>query len=242
MTTSIEDLSQLLGVSESTTRRDLVALSEAGELVRVLGGAAPKARTEYSWQQKADAHASEKRAIAQFVADHLVRPGDVVFIDSGTTPAAVARALADRDDITLIVAGLAALLEVSESAAKVLVLGGRLRRPSASFLGEGALLMLDLITPDVAFLGTDFVDPTHGANYHDLEQAVFKTRVMRESLRSWLVVDHTKLDGEPPFSMWAPLSSSTGIVTVAAPHDRVQPRIDALREKGHEVHVCPRSV
>ena len=234
--TSVHDLLAHFDVSEATLRRDLAALSEAGELVRVYGGAAPAHRSEFSWREKALEAAEAKRRIAEFAARELVASGDMVFIDAGTTPAAVARALRDREDVTLVIAGLAALLEVAEGNSRVVVLGGRLRRPSASFLGSAADLLLDLVTPDVAFLGTDYLDPVLGANYPDLEQAAFKSRVIGRSQRSWLVVDESKFPGPAPFGHWARLDARTGIVTTTPSDPAGQAALDAFVGAGHVVH------
>lgn len=239
--TSIHDLTEHFGVSEATLRRDLVALSASGSLVRVYGGAAPARRVESTWREKANSHAESKLRIAQFAASELVFPGDIVLIDSGTTPAAVARKLADREDITVIVAGLAALLELAEGKADVLVLGGRFRRTSASFLGLAAYHLLDLIAPDVAFLGTDYLDPASGANFPDLEQAIFKSRVIARSARSWMVVDESKLVGSAPFRHWVRVEPPTGIVTVSPVGAQAGQVIDAFRHAGCTVHAVPPS-
>lgn len=235
--TTLTELVDHFGVSTATMRRDLAALSESGDLVRVYGGAAPARRAETTWREKATSHAASKSRIAQFAASELVHPGDVVFIDAGTTPAAVARQLADRDDITVVVAGLAALLELVDGSPEILVLGGRLRRTSASFLGQAADHLLDLVTPDVAFLGTDHLDPELGANYPDLAQALFKSRVVTRSRASWLVVDESKLGGEPPFRHWLPLSPSLGVVTIDTA--AAEPTLTQLRESGCIVHALP---
>ncbi len=236
---SVHALTALFGVSESTLRRDLDALSQSGELIRTYGGATPAHQIEFSWHEKEQTNAQAKIQIARFAATSLVGSGDVVFIDAGTTPATVARQLAERDDITVVVGGLAALLELADARCPVIVLGGRLRRPSASFLGYIAGRTLDLVRPDVAFLGADHVDPSHGANCADIEQAAFKTTVLERSVRSWFVVDSDKLSGPPPFAHWARPSPRTGVVT-SRPADHAQEaRIAALRASGMEVHIAP---
>ena len=236
---SIHDLIEHFGVSEATLRRDLAALSETGDLLRVYGGAAPARKVESTWREKATSYAASKLRIAQFAAAELVSPGDIVFIDSGTTPAAVARQLADRDDITVVVAGLAALLELADGNVNVLVLGGRLRRTSASFLGQAADHLLDLISPDVAFLGTDYLTPGPGANYPDLEQAIFKSRVIARSARSWLVVDESKFEGSAPFRHWVRVEPPTGIVTIATSSPAGHRALEGFRRAGCIVHAVP---
>lgn len=233
---SIRELTEHFGVSEATLRRDITALSESGDLLRVYGGAAPARKTETTWREKAANNGPSKRLIAKFSAAELVNPGDVVFIDAGTTPAAVGRELADRADITIVAAGLAGLLEVTEGKARVIVLGGQFRPTSASFLGPIADHLMDFLTPDVAFLGTDHLDPGYGANYPDPEQALFKNRVMGRANRNWLVVDETKFEGPAPFRHWAPLSRTTGIVTVLPAEEKSREAVEEFSRLGHPVH------
>ena len=233
---AFRDMQGHFDVSEATLRRDLAALSESGKLVRVYGGAVPARGVESTWREKAASHAESKVRIAQFAASELVVPGDIVFIDAGTTPAAVARQLAARTDITIVVAGLASLLELADGKVEVIVLGGRLRRRSASFLGQAADHLLDLIAPDVAFLGTDFLDPANGANFPDLEQAIFKSRVIARSARSWFVADESKFGLSAPFRHWTRIEPPTGIVTMATTDDHEHRAIKAFRQSGSTVH------
>ncbi|MFT3875726.1 MAG: DeoR/GlpR family DNA-binding transcription regulator [Propioniciclava sp.] len=234
---SLHELQDRFDVSEATLRRDLAALSKDGKLVRVYGGVAPGRPAETTWREKAAAHADSKMRIAQFVASELISPGDVVFIDSGTTPAAVARQLAHREDVTVVVAGLAALLELADGAPNVIVLGGRFRRRSASFLGQAADLLLDMVSPDVAILGTDMLDPHLGANYPELGQAIFKARVIGRSTTSWFVGDESKIGHPPPFRHWTPIKAPAGIVTVRPSHQAGLDAIEAFRGAGVGVHV-----
>ncbi len=233
---SLHDLQEEFGVSAATLRRDLAALSDSGELVRVYGGVAPARRAESTWREKAASFAESKVKIARFAAAELIKPGDIVFIDAGTTPAAIARQLAMREDITVVVAGLASLLELADGTVTVVVLGGRFRRRSASFLGQASDHLLDLISPDVAFLGTDFLDPEMGANFPELEQALFKLRVIARSTQSWFVADESKLRGSAPFRHWTPILPPTGIVTMAGQGEQEQATIEAFRRRGCLVH------
>ena len=236
---TIGELREHFGVSEATLRRDLAALSDSGKLVRVYGGAAPARAVETTWREKAARNAEAKVRIAQFAATELVDTGDIVYIDAGTTPAAVARQLAARNDITIVVAGLASLLELADGDVNVIVLGGRFRRTSASFLGQAADHLLDLVTPDVAFLGTDFLSPEFGANFPDLEQAIFKSRIISRSTRSWFVADQSKLSGPAPFRHWAKIQPPTGIVTTTPLEDQGRQAVSGFRDLGCTVHELP---
>jgi len=234
---TIDELIEQFDVSPATVRRDLTELSQSHKIVRVYGGATVPAVTEYSWREKAARSAQAKAGIGQYCATKLVHPGDTVFIDSGTTPAAVARALAARSDVTVMVGGLAGLIELSETGPQVIVLGGILRRRSASFLGQLPNYTLDHVYPDVAFLGAETIEFGKGANYPDLEQAIFKSRVIERCDRCWLVADDSKLRQTGRFKHWTAVEPPTGIVTNASDNPEVLERVRLFREAGCPVHV-----
>lgn len=85
---TVPEIKDVLGVSESTIRRDLNALDKAGRLTKVFGGAVSSdgtfTGTEPSVAQKMELQQEEKRRIAQFAAG-LIQPDDFVYLDAGTT-------------------------------------------------------------------------------------------------------------------------------------------------------------
>ncbi len=233
---SIEELADLYQVSPSTIRRDLRSMADTGDLVRTYGGAAPTARSEFGWNRKSMEFASQKAAIANFARDNLIEPTDVLFLDSGTTSAEVARKIASWPELTVIVGGLSALIALADGEPEVHVLGGRLRRPSASFLGINAIMESEAIQPDIAILGCESVDPQRGINCADFEQSKFKALMMENAKQTWIVVDESKLRGEARFAFWAPLSSTTGFIVPHTRDTKVRETVAELRSKGHVVH------
>ena len=92
---STEDLARQLGVSAETVRRDLVKLEQGGQIRRVHGGASRASGfrgTEATFSERAEAGAAAKQRIAALAAA-LVRPGQTLSFDVGTTALAVAKAL-----------------------------------------------------------------------------------------------------------------------------------------------------
>ncbi|MCZ0975977.1 hypothetical protein O1L55_41360 [Streptomyces albulus] len=86
----------------------------------------------------------------------------MVLLDAGTTVARLAHELRARTDITVVTNGLSTLVELADAEVEVVVLGGRLRRPNESLLGTRTDQALRGITPDLAFLGVDGLDPRRG--------------------------------------------------------------------------------
>lgn len=213
---SVHELAARFGVSLSTVRRDLAALADLGRIMRTYGGAVDSRGVERSWHDKERTERPEKAAIAG-VAAALVRPGDVVLLDAGTTVAGVARELRHRTDITIVTNGLSSLLELADGSVDVEVLGGRLRRPNEALLGTRTEQALRRITPDMAFLGVDGLDPVRGINCPDFEQAALKEAMAEGARAVWVLADHTKLAGPPSFPYWAGMPAGTGLISGAGP-------------------------
>ncbi|UQA97246.1 DeoR/GlpR family DNA-binding transcription regulator [Streptomyces halobius] len=209
---SVHDLAAEFDVSLSTIRRDLAALADAGRIRRTYGGAVDHRAVERSWHDKKHVRRTEKHAIARAAAG-LVRSGDVVLLDAGTTVARLAHALRDRTDVTVVTNGLSTLVELADAEVDVVVLGGRLRRPNESLLGTRTEQALRRLTPDVAFLGVDGLDPVRGINCPDHEQAALKESMAGCARACWVLADHSKLAGGGGFPYWAAVPAGTGLIS-----------------------------
>ena len=107
---SVEELSAQFGVTASTIRRDLSLLTSQGLIARTYGGAiALQRRGESSLRQRALEGRDAKRAIALWAA-HQVQPGETILLDAGTTVGAMGEFLCDVPDLTVVTAGLTALV------------------------------------------------------------------------------------------------------------------------------------
>lgn len=212
---SVHDLAAEFDVSLSTIRRDLATLAGRGRIMRTYGGAVGHHPAERSWHDKERAQRPEKDAIAR-VAATLVQSGDVVLLDAGTTVARLAHHLRDRADVTIVTNGLSTLLELADAEVDVIVLGGRLRRPNESLLGTRTEQALRRLTPDIAFLGVDGLDPRRGVNCPDYEQAALKEAMAESARATWVLADHSKLAEPAGFPFWATMPAGTGLVTGAA--------------------------
>ncbi|MDT0454663.1 DeoR/GlpR family DNA-binding transcription regulator [Streptomyces sp. DSM 41527] len=215
---SVHDLAAEFDVSLSTVRRDLATLAALGRITRTYGGAVDHRAVERSWHDKEGEQRGEKAALARTAAA-LVRPGDVVLLDAGTTVARLAHELRERADLTIVTNGLSALVELADAEVEVVVLGGRLRRPNESLLGTRTDQALRRLTPDIAFLGVDGLDPRRGINCPDPEQAALKETMAECARAAWVLADHSKLggggSGGAGFPYWAAMPAGTGLISGA---------------------------
>ena len=100
---SINELTEILGVSHMTIRRDVSKLEEQGLLVSVSGGvrAVSRLATEPSHLVKSTLQSEEKQAIGALAASHIAK-NSCIYLDAGTTTLALARAILDRDDLQVV--------------------------------------------------------------------------------------------------------------------------------------------
>lgn len=132
----VSELSTRFGVSAVTIRKDLENLERRSMLRRIRGGALVSQRSDegaFEFRQRVAPKA--KRAIARRAAE-LVRPGDVIAMDSSTTCFYLAEELVDVTPLTVVTNGLrASAYLLSHSSATVIMPGGVLRRASESMVG-----------------------------------------------------------------------------------------------------------
>jgi DeoR/GlpR family transcriptional regulator of sugar metabolism len=169
---SIAGLSNELGVSGMTVRRDLDALDKRGLLTRTHGGAVPLGTVaksavfdeeEPAFEQRLRVKPTEKSAIAQAAAD-LVGAGESVGLDVGTSILMLARLLAPRRDLRIFTNSLRVGMTVAEGNSSVHILGGQVRGPEYSTVGSAAVESLKSHFLDRVFIGVSGID---GDGFYD---------------------------------------------------------------------------
>jgi DeoR/GlpR family transcriptional regulator of sugar metabolism len=223
----IGELAQLFGVTEPTVRKDLSALQERGLLKRTYGGAlALRPIVERELAGREGTNQAAKAAIARACLD-LLRDGDSVFLDSGTTVDAIARALAAQSDGPRL-SVLTNALGVAHALADVpgidcVLLGGQLRRVDGSVVGALALDNLQRFTFSVAFIGVSGLSEL-GVSVGSVSEAAVKRAVIERARRVVLPVDHTKV-GATDFARVADLDEIDVVVM-----DETTPAVTELCE------------
>ncbi len=231
----IADLVGHFGVSAVTARADLDALSSAGSVVRCHGGAvrALEPTRDYPVTFKAAIHRPEKLRIGQAAA-RLVRAGETIILDSGTTTLEIARRLKAMGlrGVTVITNALNIAAELSDAAGVTLIMvGGIYRQISASFVGPQAEAMLHELHADRFFLAVDGLDAEFGPTTPDILEAQLNGRMMEVAKETVVVSDSSKL-GRRSLSRIGPIEKIARVITdKRAPEECVR----QLRAKGIEV-------
>ncbi len=198
----VSSLSEMLGVSEVTIRRDLEDMESRGLLERTHGGAlaAQRMRTELAYFEAVTRNQSEKRRIGRAAAA-MVLPGDTVFMNGGTTTLEVFRGL--RPIETKIVTNHVGMaLEAADADIEVILAGGEYRPPSNSCVGPFAADALRKVYASRTFLGVEGLSRRAGLTTPAAPEAEIAA-LMIEQTRGQIVVvaDHTKLGTVADFAI-----------------------------------------
>lgn len=218
---TVAELSEVFRVSEATVRRDLKELEEANRIRRTHGGAIPRERVgfELSIQEKKDQFALEKQRIAEKAVE-LIRDGETILLDSGTTTHQLARMLGRFSRLTVVTNSNHILQELQGMEHLELIsTGGMLRRGIESMVGPIAEQTLGMIKVDKTFLGTNALDPEEGISTPHLLEAQVKKAMIRAAKEVVLLCDRSKIS-RVSFAKVAPLSSVDILITDSkAPSD-----------------------
>ncbi|SBS70538.1 Regulatory protein DeoR [uncultured Microbacterium sp.] len=236
---AVVDLAERFGVTTETVRRDLGLLEHRGVLQRVHGGAVVPLRTstvEPSLAERSERRSAAKEAIARRALDALVPGATVsVYLDAGTTTAAVARLLADRHpELPLEVVTHAMTighLLAGAGGVNLTAIGGRVRGLTAAAVGAQTVAAIEHLRPDIAFIGANGVSADFGVSTPDPDEAAVKRAVVASARRVILVADADKLDADLLVS-FAGLDEIDVLVTDAPPSAALAAALD---EAGTEV-------
>lgn len=212
----VSDASDELGVSVVTVRSDLNALEASGALQRVHGGAVALGGTELPIERALQSSADEKRQIA-YAAAAMVRAGESILLDVGSTTAALARALVARDDlrdVTVITNGLTIALELEPAIPRfrVVVTGGTLRPLQHSLVAPLAGVLLEHVHADRAFIGCNGVHAQEGVTNINLPEAEVKRAMVAAATHAVVVADGSKIGGVQ-LGRIAPLGAFDAVIT-----------------------------
>jgi DeoR family transcriptional regulator of aga operon len=229
----VRDLAKRFRTSLITIRKDLESLHHQGLLERTHGGALPirtGALQDQTLHEKERLHKQEKLRIAA-AAVKMIRPGQVIILDSGTTTTAIARGCRQIRNLTIITNATNIAAELEGSNVEVILTGGTLRKNSFSLVGPLAEESMHKLSADMLFLAVDGFDVGYGLTTpNQLEARV--NRAMSEAARRTIVVCDASKFGRRSLSLIMPVSAVHETIT-----DKDIPRHDlkALREAEVEV-------
>jgi len=216
---SVTEIGKRLAVSAVTIRSTLNTLSDKGVIVRTWGGATP--------------NQDVKAKIAAAAAD-LVRDGDAVMVEAGTTTSMIGRFLFGRRDVHVVTNSLLFTpYGRANPALKLTVVGGSFQAVTESLVGPIALRELDEFHVTLAFVGTDGFSLDHGATTHLVEGAEIVRKMASRAEKTILLADSSKY-GRAGFARVLGLEE---ISLVISDTDLPQSAVEELREAGVELRL-----
>lgn len=223
-----------LDVSEDTIRRDLRELAREGLLQRVHGGALPASPAMGDFAARQHIAMDDKSAIGRAAA-HLIQPGQVVFIDGGTTSAQLVQHLPRDLRATVITHSPSVAVGLStHPGIDVIMLGGRLFRHSVVNVGAATVEAIRQVRADIYFMGVCSVHPQAGLSTGDFEEACVKRALSAAAGETIVLASPEKLATASPYQV-IPLEELSGLITVASVADDV---LEPYRQRGITVHLA----
>jgi DeoR family transcriptional regulator, aga operon transcriptional repressor len=206
-------LARDLGVSPASIRRDLRTLEERRLLSRTHGGAVgPGVLYELPLRYRSAHREEEKRRIAAAAAERIPE-GAAIGLSGGTTTTEVARAIAERRELTVVTNALNIAWELAvRPNVKLVLTGGVVRGKSYELVGPLAEASLPLINLDIVFLGTDGISLEAGLTTHHEVEAHTNRALIGRASRTIVVADSTKI-GIVAFARICEISSIHELIT-----------------------------
>jgi DeoR/GlpR family transcriptional regulator of sugar metabolism len=215
------DLAAELHTSEHTIRRHLRDLAEAGHCKRVYGGALLASPADRSASVRMREGVDRKASLAATAAS-IVKPGQVVLLDSGSTNVAIADALPDGANLTIVTNSPQVCARLVERPGfDVILIGGRVDARSAGATGATALLQIQQIRADLCFLGACAFDPAEGVAAFDAEEAELKRAMVKASGVVAIAATSEKLMTAAPFVVAPASAVDCLIVEAGLPAERL---------------------
>ena len=187
---STSEMAERFGVSEMTVRRYLHDLEEDGLAIRQYGGAVAARRVtfEFAFDERHRHNLEAKQRIGAEAAGR-VEKDQTLFMDTGTTTLEVARALVRRNLTCRVVTSSLMIASAlwGRPDIELMLLGGRVREGSPDLVGAGTEMMLERLSADVAFLGSDGLDPERG-RLADVMSAARPAERMGHNTRRGIIV------------------------------------------------------
>ena len=204
---TVAEITEDLGISESTARRDITALDKAGKLTKVFGGAVAAEHTyemkEPTVAQKVNVRKEEKIKIAQYAADMI---GDNVYLDAGTSVGYMVEFLAKKR-AAFVTNAVAHAQRLAAQGNRVLLIGGELKSSTEAVVGAQAIELLRKYHFTKGFFGTNGITKEEGFTTPDVGEAQVKQTAVQQCQKSYILADSTKF-GNISAVTFAPFSGS----------------------------------
>ena len=217
----VSELSQLYEVSEETIRRDLDKLEKEGLATKSYGGAVinENVSIDLPFNIRKNQNVGGKQKMAEIVAE-MVQDGDHIFLDASTTAVFIAKALKDKERLTVITNSMEILIELSDvSGWNIISTGGVMKEGYLAFLGSRTEEVIRSYSVDKVFFSCKALDQEWGIMESQESFGTTKKAMIASGRKKILAVDSTKFD-QTAFSVAGKLRDLDVVVTDKRPSEK----------------------
>jgi DeoR/GlpR family transcriptional regulator of sugar metabolism len=223
-------------VSEDAIRRDLRALAAEGRCRRVYGGALPLSKAMAPMAARMEEARDRKQALARKAAS-LVKPGQFVFVDSGSTNLALVSCLPEDFELTIATNSIdIAAAALRRSDLRLIMVGGDVNHNVGGCVDAQATLSLTKMNVDLGVVGACAVSPATGVSAYELSDATFKRTLLAASRKRVVIVTDEKLAARAPHRV----AELKDIDTFVVEHDADADALDKFAAAGCEILIADR--
>ena len=214
---NISDLASRFGVTTETIRRNVQPLIESGQLAHFHGGLMlPPTVDEPPFHRRLARNALPKRDAAALVLG-LVKDGDSLILDNGTTTTYVAEALRARSKLVIVTNSAEISCRLAGHANnRVFMAGGELNGDDAAAFGPSVVKFLRQFDVKAAILSTAGINWRGDLVDFHLQEAEFARAAMASAQEAWFVADASKFGREAPVRV-CPLAEADLLITNTQP-------------------------
>ena len=217
------ELSQSLSVSEDTIRRDLRDLADGGKIRKVHGGAVVSAFPPYDFRAR-EVYALERKALLAQKAISLLRPGQVILMDGGTTNIELAKRFPADLKLTVFTNSLpVAVILTDHPTIETIFIGGRILKQEKVTAGIEAMESLDGIRADWGVIGTRSIHPKEGITENNWDESRVKKALVKASQKIMALIIEEKLESIHPYKVLEIKKLNTMVVDLPLDHKFLSP-------------------
>lgn len=225
------DLSNMMGVSDDTIRRDLQELAQEDKLIKVHGGALSKS-FHTAFDRKMVYNLEDKHIIAQKTAA-LVQSGMYILTSGGTSILEFAKSLDPNLNATFFTCSLNAAIEFAHHPSiEVVMIGDKVSKDSMLTTGASAVQTIESIQADLCILGINSLDTQFGLSENDWEVVQIKKAMIKTSKKTICIGISEKLNSQQKIKV-ANLDEIDILITELDPND---PTLLPFKHKGLTIY------
>lgn len=201
---TVQELTERLGASESTVRRDLLFLAEEGRIHKVHGGATA-VNSYYDKDEDVESRKNmnkeEKIQIARYAAS-LIQPNDLVYLDAGTTTERVIDFITERSAV-YVTNAVSHARKLAEAGCEAHILGGKFKLATEAIVGDETVSEMEKYNFTIGFIGTNGISHKSGFSTPDIAEAMVKRKAVMQCRKPYILSDAEKFHQISPITFAA---------------------------------------